>query len=375
MSTELIRPNWHVILIHYPLALLGVGLVIEVFSFLWRRSTLRTAGRWMILLGAVLAIPAATSGTYAFRDVMTPGPAEPHVAWYRLVERSPWSDEQWRLMTRHVLLAAIGTGAIALSLVTWLAVSDPTRRRGHWLLVLVAVGGMGCLSAAAWYSGEAIYLHGTAIEHPGDAATQDAHAAGMSLEDVLPPMQVHVVLAGLTVSAALVALGLSIHWWGQERRRRRRDELAEQLQSPDTDMPPADSESAEAAAIVGTSPSMPFPARYWLLTLVFALGAYASGLWQAEDWKLEVFTPDSWHRETRLAWHAIGGIAVAATAFLLMLLTLLFRRWRLIGYAFGLLLVAALAAQLAMGTLILYDSTTGPLFGLRQPTATTHPTP
>ena len=128
MSTELIRPNWHVVIIHYPLALLTVGLVIEVFSFLWRRGSLRTAGWWMILLGAVFAIPAATTGLYAFRDVMAPGPTEPQVAWYRLVERSPWSDEQWRLMSRHVIFAGGGTVVIALSLLAWLAVSDATRR-------------------------------------------------------------------------------------------------------------------------------------------------------------------------------------------------------------------------------------------------------
>lgn len=53
MAEQFISPNWHVILIHYPLGLLAVGILIEFFSFLgWRRSGFRTAGRWMILLGA-----------------------------------------------------------------------------------------------------------------------------------------------------------------------------------------------------------------------------------------------------------------------------------------------------------------------------------
>ena len=33
MRGELIAPNWHVILIHYPLGLLGLGLLIELLSF------------------------------------------------------------------------------------------------------------------------------------------------------------------------------------------------------------------------------------------------------------------------------------------------------------------------------------------------------
>ena len=42
---RLIIPNYHVILVHYPLALLAMGLLIEIFSFLWRRSSARAAGR------------------------------------------------------------------------------------------------------------------------------------------------------------------------------------------------------------------------------------------------------------------------------------------------------------------------------------------
>ena len=41
MPHEFIRPNWHVILIHYPLGLLVVGILIELFAFLWRRSGFR----------------------------------------------------------------------------------------------------------------------------------------------------------------------------------------------------------------------------------------------------------------------------------------------------------------------------------------------
>src|SRR5690606_22379370 len=54
---EIISPNLHVVLMHTPLALLVIGTVIELFAFLWRESTFRTAGRWMILLGALAMIP------------------------------------------------------------------------------------------------------------------------------------------------------------------------------------------------------------------------------------------------------------------------------------------------------------------------------
>ena len=45
MNRELIIPNLHVILIHYPLGVFFIDLIIELGSFIWRRSSVRTAGR------------------------------------------------------------------------------------------------------------------------------------------------------------------------------------------------------------------------------------------------------------------------------------------------------------------------------------------
>ena len=43
------RPNWHAILIHYPVALLTVGLAVEWLTLGYRRGTLRQAGLWSLL--------------------------------------------------------------------------------------------------------------------------------------------------------------------------------------------------------------------------------------------------------------------------------------------------------------------------------------
>ena len=69
MADRFIVPNLHVALLHFPIALLLLGTAIEVFSFLWRRSGVRIAARWMILLGALSMLPAAASGMFAFSDV------------------------------------------------------------------------------------------------------------------------------------------------------------------------------------------------------------------------------------------------------------------------------------------------------------------
>src|SRR5512141_799892 len=98
MADEFIMPNWHVALIHYPIALLTLGVLVELLSFLWRRGGFRAAGRWMILLGALLAIPALTAGIYALRKEMVSGPVEIDQRWSELAAENHWPAEQWELL-------------------------------------------------------------------------------------------------------------------------------------------------------------------------------------------------------------------------------------------------------------------------------------
>src|SRR3954462_2329712 len=124
MSKELVNPNLHVVLVHFPLALLVAGLGVEVLSLLYRHTTLRAAGRWMILLGALAAVPTAVSGAYAFADVARrsmPTGERVDVPWYRVLRDTrvhspaPGStsllpsaadphaaeSDQWKTMARH----------------------------------------------------------------------------------------------------------------------------------------------------------------------------------------------------------------------------------------------------------------------------------
>ena len=136
MSDEFIHPNWHVILIHFPLGLLGTGIIVELLSFLWRRSGFRIAGHWMILIGSLLCIPAATTGIYAFRDtVVQPGVSSGDDVWNDTAAKSHWTADQWRLMTNHVKYAAIGSVICALGAVFYLAASEMAFRGQGYVLV------------------------------------------------------------------------------------------------------------------------------------------------------------------------------------------------------------------------------------------------
>src|SRR5262245_22228828 len=89
---QLVNPDLHVILIHFPIAMLFVGAAIELLAPLfWRRSSFRAAGRWMILVGALAAIPAVTTGLFAARHAM--GHFDLNLAQLR--EQSDLKPENW----------------------------------------------------------------------------------------------------------------------------------------------------------------------------------------------------------------------------------------------------------------------------------------
>src|SRR5687768_185446 len=136
VAKEFINPNWHVILIHYPLGVFVLGMVIELFSFMYRRSTLRVAGRWMILLGALLALPAALSGVYALANVvrmeLPAAQVNPDQTWQQVVDMTQFGKdepEQWEFLRQHVWAQSAATALCAALVTVALGCSDRWRRR------------------------------------------------------------------------------------------------------------------------------------------------------------------------------------------------------------------------------------------------------
>src|SRR6516165_27819 len=122
MAHELISPNLHVVLIHGPLGLLIAGTLIELFSFLWSRSSFRTAGRWMIFLGALAAVPATFSGIYALSSIAQANNPVGKGPWTDVKAASPLLSDPviWQMMRRHLLYQSIATGLAVLAVVVWL---------------------------------------------------------------------------------------------------------------------------------------------------------------------------------------------------------------------------------------------------------------
>jgi uncharacterized membrane protein len=405
MQTELVSPNLHVVLIHYPLALLIVGTLIEAFSFMWRRSSFRTAGRWMILIGALSTIPATFSGIYALRDVARVSDDNPDIhSWVDVKANSPALSDPaiWYRLRQHMRYQSIVTGVVSLVVLIWLGSSDRLRQSMHALLVLILLGAVGFMICGAWFGGESIYKKGLAVEPvfpplktaAPEPATMPASwtTAKTPAEIMFPPLEQHTILAGVAIALALVSMGLSF------RKITTMDLIAD---DPIVTAGPVASRSIPRIPPSPVEISRTFnpdlevevrsfvPAgRFWMLTFLLALLTVLSGLFviarDADILEQMKETPkqipqllwtqigtDSLHHINRHFAHAVGGGAILILPIILALLARFAPRQKWILSFFTLLLACAVAAQIWVGILLLLDTPDGDVrhFNARTPVA------
>jgi uncharacterized membrane protein len=381
---EFIIPNWHVALIHYPIALVTIGTLIEIFSFLWRRSGFRAAGRWMILIGALSAIPAATSGIYAARDVLG---GEMESTWHDLKAQSNFnaSDpkvtaDRWDELRDHVILNSAATGSLALIVLVWIGCSDRWRARLHLLFVVWLLVTVGLVTSGAWHGGEMIYRHGISVKSdvPSWPAQQQADRDAKKdresrTEEYVPPMQLHVTLAGWTVALALVSLALAIRAITATRAPTDWElgsspgdlDFANALneRTGEVGMPPAQREITTSDLPTDDRPVVVVPAaRFWLVTTLLALGTAVAGIWTMGIWVPKDFLDELRNENhNRALVHVIVGVTIVVLTLILAILARWGKRNKLMLTIFAVLMVLAIAAQVWLGVLMMFDGTSGSL--------------
>ena len=397
MAREFVNPNLHVALLHFPLALLIAGTLVELFSFLYRRHAFRAAGRWMIFLGALAGIPTAMSGIYALADVSldTVPAAQP---WKEAAANSSlWQHPQRAHMMRdHVALQSWGVGVAVLAVVICVGASDRWRARLHLPMLALLIVACGLTVAGAWHAGEGVYRFGVAVET--EAATRPSMAdlvppstspAGTTTERLLnkaeyfaPPVEMHMIAAGTTVALAVASLALSFRAANSLPPRTDADNIAEALGPRDA--PPASSASVVAdleredrKRRRGGEPQDAIPrvpaARFWLLTFLLGLLTACGGLvvlaidsqtrnprelWSLVRVEVEGASP-AWL--TRRVAHVGGGVSIVVLSLLLAVVSRVATRSKLTLLIFALLLLIAVAAQVWFGVLLTYDSIGGPI--------------
>lgn len=384
MADPIVRPNLHVILIHFPLALLIVGTLIELFSFMWSRSGFRAAGRWMILLGALMAVPATFSGIYALRDVAARNNPTVEGSWVSVKASSPLLSQPmaWHVLERHMQIQSIATGVCVLVVVIFLGCSDEARaslRAAFLAILLIAVGAM---VAGAWFGGEAIYRFGAGVDMPGAKAVAGSPPT-YGFENYVSPTELHIIAAGMMVAIALAAIGLSFR------------KISATTEVPDERRPiiPRDSlrgqrpltPSDPVALLRSFNPGLemfndPFaPAsRFWLLACALAILTAVGGLfltfgdvdlfssshahhqpiWQAAWNQIK---PMDGRKINRLIAHLIGAALLILTPLVLAGITRFAPRRKFWLTVCTLFLIVVVAAQVWIGVLMLYDTPDGPI--------------
>lgn len=397
MAKEFINPNWHVILIHYPLGIFVLGVVIELFSFLYRRGTLRVAGRWMILIGALSAIPTALSGVYALANVvrmdLPQGYSNPDRPWREITGVSRINTDQWEHLRRHAWAQA-GSTALAAAVVTVaLGCSDRWRRRLYVPLMLLLLLSLSGMVWGAYYGGEMVYRHGIAVQRleakgamaeasvpkPSESAADEQTEQKKGVERYVPPLQLHVVLAGLAVAVALGALGLSARAIATADEVDAGKDLGEDLERDMLYEPPVRGGPAAIDVVRSINPDtgvtgrprrLPV-SRLWLLAAFIALGAAAAGAWflvgtdekrvwePKRLWSMVRPTADS--PGQRRFVHVIAGGTIVVVPLLLAGVTRVSRRPKGTVTILALVLLAAVAVQVWLGLLLMLDTPAGPL--------------
>jgi hypothetical protein len=329
----------------------------------------------MLLIGALSCIPAATSGLYAYYETvrhagMTDSPfTEPaQNAWYQLVRdaQDHLSLQQWNDLKHHIWRAVSGTILINLALLLYLGASDRLRKRLYFPLLLLLLFAIVVLMSGAWHAGESVFTRGTAQEPDATGISLDSHHIDSALRGIVPPLQFHVMLAGITVALALAALAMSIRALVMSSPPSTRPSRTRPPMPETHDTAYADSPIPERDLALIQPPPRLHVGRFWLLTTLLAVGTACAGLWVA-GWNWEQLRP--LFAQPRDLAHMILGTAMVLLTIILAGATrwAARRKWLLGGLASLLLLI--IGVQIWMGILLMYDGSDGAsnLFQFRKP--------
>jgi len=364
VTGPLIQPNLHAALVHFPLALLLVGVLVELLTLVFwnlRKSTIRIAGRWMLVIGILAAVPTLTTGLFALHQTAEAA-SQPADAWEAVVSRSTWSPELWDNIREHVKWMTIGTLMLLLGTFIWISGTDSARRNMYLLGIVVLVAGGAMITYGGHAGGELVYQHGVGVKmispQFADASVPPVAAGEESaqLEVGYSPLELHVFFAGAAIALIVASLGLSIRLSNVLWENRFAEEKAVA----------AGYRPAGRMGQSGNLLSIPviYPGIFWVLSVLvlcmaIIMGLSTLGLWKPQDVWSYLQSKQS-RDEIRPVVHIWLGVSILTLAILVGVLIKFSPRRRLLTGIASTLLAVLVVGQVWTGVLMLFDGTSSP---------------
>jgi len=139
-------PHLHALIIHFPIALLIVGFLSEIIALWSKKEFFKNASLYLLLLGAIGAIAAYTSGSYA-GEGMTDG----------ILQEPMEIHEEAALVT---LWLAIITALIRVAMRYF----DYQKAWAQWASFLLFAVLIGYVARTGYLGGQLVFKHGAGIE-------------------------------------------------------------------------------------------------------------------------------------------------------------------------------------------------------------------
>jgi Predicted membrane protein len=139
--------NIHPVFVHFPIALLSVGLLFDILGSFFDRDSLRKAGLWCQVFGTAAIIGATITGLLADECCLT------------------HSHEAHRILETHKKLELIATG-IFVPLFIWRSISKthlPQKLKLLRIYFAIGVLGMGIMFYGAHLGGKLVYEFGVGV--------------------------------------------------------------------------------------------------------------------------------------------------------------------------------------------------------------------
>jgi uncharacterized membrane protein len=138
-------PPLHPVLVHFPIAILPLGLVLELATVVTKREQFSRVGWWVQLLGTIGLLGATLSGLLVAHALIAP-------------------QEVVRLAIENHEQFACAADAVFALLLFWrigLRTQIPTRRKTLFLLAYAV--GVGLVVATGLFGGEMVYGFGVGV--------------------------------------------------------------------------------------------------------------------------------------------------------------------------------------------------------------------